>query len=107
MNHQELLECFGRSSIGHSILAEDLDFDMVHGVTPQGLLATEGDDYVGLPDNYLQLSKADQAKAAAACRSDWGAFDRLPPEQQRKWIRKAKARNDRSRTFWINYFRYI
>ncbi|KAF7298395.1 hypothetical protein MKEN_01364200 [Mycena kentingensis (nom. inval.)] len=78
---KEQLECFGRSNIMHSAMNEGLDFLDLEGVTPGELCAEK--------------------------TNDWSSYERLSSEKQQLWDRKAAAKNQRSRRFWVRYFEPI
>ncbi|KAJ6606234.1 hypothetical protein DFH09DRAFT_4493 [Mycena vulgaris] len=78
----EQLTYFGRNNILWAAMDEGLEFDEMDGTVPQQLCAHETKD-------------------------DWGAYDRLPADKQKGWDRKASARNRKSLTFWVNYFKPI
>ncbi|KAJ7891278.1 hypothetical protein B0H14DRAFT_3428584 [Mycena olivaceomarginata] len=63
-------------------MARGLDFFSMNGCAPQQLCADE-------------------------TNNDWGAYDRLPVDKQQKWDHKASARNQKSLSFWVNYFKPI
>ncbi|KAF7359145.1 hypothetical protein MSAN_01256100 [Mycena sanguinolenta] len=79
---KEHLDCFGRNNILWAAMDEGLDILDMNGAAPQQLCAD-------------------------ATNNDWGAYDRLPAAQQQKWDRMSSARNKKSLSFWVNYFKPI
>ncbi|KAJ7700872.1 hypothetical protein B0H17DRAFT_1046892 [Mycena rosella] len=62
-------------------------------------------------DEGLQMDEmngsAPQELCANESNNDRGAYDRLPADKQKKWNRKASARNKKSLAFSVNYFKPI
>ncbi|KAJ7118929.1 hypothetical protein C8R44DRAFT_789660 [Mycena epipterygia] len=79
---KEQLACFGRNNILWAAMDVGVEFDEMDGTAPHQLCA-DGNN------------------------SDWGVYDRLPIDKQRKWDRKAAARNKKSLNFWVDYFKPI
>ncbi|KAF7353795.1 hypothetical protein MVEN_01065000 [Mycena venus] len=67
----EQLACFGRNNILWTAMDKGLDLDRMDGCAPQQL-------------------------CAHANKYDWGIYDRLSPDKQQKWDRRATARNEKS-----------
>lgn len=77
----QLIKCLGRHDIFFTAAAQGLDYWELRGSSPAVELCAD--------DN----------------QNDWGAFDKLPRDQQRKWIRKARNGKAKVRRFWVTYFR--